>query len=313
MARRTVGKQTLPFDLEQQVSVVLSERKRSTASEILELIRQVNPSGRGLTPSVERHRYQLKSRLQSLLLRRFGPEVEIAIEAGQVGIVRLRHRYVERGHACHAVIADLDEDARADVQRHLDTAIAKHEKPAWADARLGEQPSMTIGSTPQMERRGASDLPWPKLVERGRAALADYDYEVARADLEHAVNLSGGQAVAVLPLCELLVENLAADADALRLVPVLSATAQADSAVRALLALAAARSGDPTEAERWLHGVDDARATPTRLALIARTLREGNVEAAAVLLEQGRAAGLSPSDLLPLTEQLQTLRRTTDS
>lgn len=127
------------------------------------------------------------------------------------------------------------------------------------------------------------------------------------------MNLSGGQAVAVLPLCELLVENLAADADALRLVPVLSATTQADSAVRALLALAAARSGDPTEAERWLHGVDDARATPTRLALNTRTLREGNVEAAAVLLEQGRSAGLSPSDLLPLTEQLQTLRRTTDS
>lgn len=308
MARHPVGKQALVQSVESQISAILSQQRRASAAELIDLIHQINPTGRGLSRSVEQHRYLLKSRLQSLLLRRFGAEVEILPEFAKPGIVLLRHRYADRGDAAHAVVAELDEDVRSAVQRHLDTSVAVHAVPPWTSAPSIREAPPSVVLHP--EKLGADDLSWNELVERGRVAISEYDYEAARNDLERAFHLSGGAKDAALPLCELLVEYLAADGDALQLEPSLSATAQPDPAVRALLAMAAARSGEPVEAERLLRGVDEARGAPVWLVLIERALREGKAEAAAEGMERGRAAGLDPPTLLRLTEQLQILRRT---
>src|SRR5215831_10282444 len=48
------------------------------APELIQLIHEVNPSGHELKAEAERWRYQLKSRLQSLLIARFKEQLEVA-------------------------------------------------------------------------------------------------------------------------------------------------------------------------------------------------------------------------------------------
>ena len=292
--------------IEQQVSRVLAGGVRPSAAELVELIRQLNPTGRGLPAAVTQRRYQLKSRLQSLLLRRFGEDVEIQVEPGRDGVVLLRHRGVERGDAAHALIAELDEDARSMVQRRLDAAgPAVHETPPPMELL---RPPSRAKTKDRMANTYPSESP-SELLRQGRAAMAEYDYEAARTHFESALRSSGGALVAALPLYELLVEHLAADADALELVPLLAAEAVAHAALRALIALASARLGEQQAAERWLRGLDDPAAASVWLALAQRALTDNAVEAAAAYLDRARALRAPAADLLQLSEALSALQR----
>lgn len=292
--------------LDQHVSRVLAGGVRPSAAELVELIRQINPTGRGLPAKETQRRYQLKSRLQSLLLRRFGEDVEILVEPGREDVVLLRCRGVERGDAAHAILAELDDDARSMVQHHLDSAgAAVHEAPPPMEL-LRPTSRARAEQTPSNPGSSASTS---ELLRQGRAAMAEYDYESARAHFEAALRSSGGALVAALPLCELLVDHLAADEDVLNLVPLLAAEAVAHAAVRAQLALASARLGEQREAERWLRGLDDAAAAPVWLALAQRALADQAAEAATEYLERARALCAPAADVLRLSEALAELQR----
>lgn len=302
--------------LEQRIAAVLAERVRPTAEELLELIRQINPTGRELQAAVTRRRYQLKSQLQSLLVRRFEADLEIVPEPHQAGVVRLRHRYLDRGGAAHAVVAELEADARSLVQRHLDTMGSVEEtaaQPPGTGTAPGEGRSPAPLSVPPEPAEPADDAPWPELVRQGQAAVADYDYEAGRALLELGLARSGGALEAARPLLELLVEVLAAYDDALALAPELSAEATADPSLRALLAQATAHSRPcesvQAEVERWLRGAAPSDAVGVWVVLVERALRAGEEAMATGGLEQARTLGASPSELLRLEGELQALRR----
>lgn len=292
--------------LEQHAARVLSGGVRPSAAELVELIRQINPTGRGLPVTATQRRYQLKSRLQSLLLRRFGEDVEIRVEPGREGVVLLRYRGVERGDAAHALLLELDEDARSIVQHRLDTAgAAVHEVPPSMELLR----STSRARTEKTASHPHSAASTSELLRQGRAAMAEYDYESARAHFEAALRSSGGALAAALPLYELLIEHLAADEDALNLVSLLAAEAVTHAALRAQLALASARLGKQTEAERWLRGLDDAAAAPVWLALAQRALADEADEGAAACLERARALRAPTADLLRISESLADLRR----
>src|SRR5579863_8121290 len=98
---------------------VLAGRVKVNAVELLDLIHRVNPTGHDLPTREAELRYAQKSRLQSLLVRRFASSLTVVPDPDHEGTVSLRHQ----GHGrdgCHAVIAALDEDARAWVQMQLD-------------------------------------------------------------------------------------------------------------------------------------------------------------------------------------------------
>jgi hypothetical protein len=307
MARFKVERSLGAQALESQALRLLSGQERPTARELVELIRQLNPTGRGLLPADCARRYQLKSRLQSLLVRRFGDDLEIAAEASQPGFVLLRHKWLERGDAAHARVIELDEDARSIVLRRLDESIATHEAPPpvhlYIPAGRGKDSQVAADSL-------LASSP-AELVRLGRAAMDAYDYEAARAHLADALRDSSGKVEAALPLCELLVENLGADAEALAVAPLFNVEAASHPAVRALLALAAARSGQPKEAVRWLRGVSDAAAASVWLALAERAILDRVVGEAESALGQARAFGAPPAELLRLTDALTELKRRT--
>ena len=98
---------------------VLAGRVEVDAGLLLDLIHRINPTGLGVSGAQQRSRYQLKSRLQSLLVERFTDELVFEAEPGSDKVARIRHRYGARD-ACHAVLSELDIDARAVVRRKLD-------------------------------------------------------------------------------------------------------------------------------------------------------------------------------------------------
>ncbi|MCI0672625.1 MAG: hypothetical protein L0Y64_19440, partial [Myxococcaceae bacterium] len=116
---QTRPKSGAPSNPEAAAEAVLRNPGRTTAHELVHLIHEVNPSGRELSPAAETRRYALKSRLQSLLIRRFRGELEVERVVGQDDVVGLRHRPTARD-ACHAAIDALDDEARAWVRLLLD-------------------------------------------------------------------------------------------------------------------------------------------------------------------------------------------------
>ena len=153
-------------DPEELAARLLREPKRASADDVLEAILTVNPTGRELPAAEEQRRYRLKSALQSVLIRRFGDDIEITREPDQEGVVLLRHRYADRGGAAHAVVKELDDDARSIVQRHLD-AGEEHDAPSARSAAPQQGRASPERTTPRDSGDDATD----DLVARGDAAV----------------------------------------------------------------------------------------------------------------------------------------------
>src|SRR5262249_57546332 len=67
-------------------------------------------------------RYQLKSRLQSLLIAKFKEQLEVAPLPASPDVVSLLYRPQNRD-ACHAIVADLEEGPRSWVRLILDLQV----------------------------------------------------------------------------------------------------------------------------------------------------------------------------------------------
>jgi hypothetical protein len=241
--------------IEKDANDVLTGRISMGAGELLECIHAINPTGRGLGPADERRRYQLKSRLQSLLIRKF--QDDIVVTADTRGVVAIRHRYLGQD-ACHARIDELDEDARARVRLVLDLG----------DVHDPEAEGMAMPPSSEVAADESS-------LARARAALAEFDYETACAHFEHAAVGPSGDPAAARELLELLVDQLALYEQSLALVPRLPERATADPEVRALLAVAASRAGDLATAHRLLDTLTGPRAADAWCALAQAALDRG--------------------------------------
>ncbi len=161
---------------------ILAGRVKVTAGELLDLIHRVNPTGRDLPAREEALRYAQKSRLQSLLVRRFGPELTIEPDLAHEGTVSIAHRGQGRD-GCHAVLDALDEDARSWVRRALDLGPPSSVSPPPA--------AITVPPPSELSPPSAEATP-DSLVRRADRAIDSYDYERARAKLAQAVEASSG-------------------------------------------------------------------------------------------------------------------------
>jgi hypothetical protein len=250
---------------------VLEGRVRPGAREILALIHDVNPSGYDLPPKESARRYAQKSRLQSLLVRRFADEIQV--EPGdEPGVVGLRHRS-SGADACHAIIASLDDDARSWVQMRLDLDDGAESAP----------PSVTPLDEPA-ESAPPSDAPLDELstgalLARGRAALEAYDFDAACERFRAALDRGSREAAPLL--LAVLVEHLGLDEDALGVEERLDAETLKQRDVRLLLALAAARCDQRDRAVRHVRAEEGDEAAEVFVALARRALARGAVEDAA--------------------------------
>jgi hypothetical protein len=202
--------------LEKQAALLLRNNGRLRASELVKLIREISPTALELPPDVEHRRYVIKSRLQnqSLLIRKFRGEVAITRSPTEPKVIGLRF-CPDNELACHAVVADLEDDARSFVQLQIDLGHTEEEN----------APSPTGLNEPSRRRpkRRADPVPAPssdnpqQLLELGREALRTYNYEHARTSFEKAFSMSGGGTTEAIALLDFLVDHVAAYADALEL------------------------------------------------------------------------------------------------
>lgn len=286
MGHKRQGKPRRRADLD--VGSVLAGRVRVDVEDLLDLIDAANPTGKDLPAAEARRRYAEKSALQSLLIRICPDAVIVEADPDSEGLVLLRHRFSGRD-ACHAIIDDLETDARSWVRLQLD--IADDGEPmAPAAPRTKAAPVAVHASAPAEDRPSDS----ASLVRRGRELMEEYDYEEARACLEEAVRDTDGAVDAALALLELLVDHLAAYDDALAIAAGLPKISTNDRGVRVLLALAAARAGRLDDAERIMPGLGDPRLAEVRLALAGAAIREQRFPMAREHL--ARARELDPGD-----------------
>jgi len=311
---------------------VLRGRVTPDAPALCALIREVNPSDLGLPRAEEARRYALKGRLQSLLVRRFRDVVEIVVEPGAaVGVVLLRHRPSGAG-AGHAVIAQLDEDARSWVQRQVDIGVVAtagevvtaggsagvpRDRPSGGTSSPRGNPAARTGGS---RRRGdapprdaglvlddVADV--AELLHAGRRAAGAYDYELARSFFQRALERSPDATEPAATLLELLVDDLGADTDALAVADSLEDGILAEPRVRGRLALAAARSGDRARALMFVRGLRDAGAADVFLGLSVHALAAGDEGTAAEDLARARSHAPSHAGIGAVETSLDEVRR----
>jgi hypothetical protein len=300
---RKPPKQRLGLDPED----VIAGRVDLPARDLIDMIRTVNPTGRDLAAKEVAQRYTRKSRLQSLLIRRFADDLVVAPEPHEPGVVSLRHRSLDTS-ACHALVSELDEDARSWVQLQLDLeASGEARAPAPAPVvpaapRRAERREARAAVEPG-ELRGVPDL-----LRAGQEAVDAYDYELARALLVQALDQPDADADVAVALLSLFVDHLAADQDALALEDRLPAPVRSRPEVRQLLALAAARSGDRGRALRLLKAPHGARVVEVFVALARAALEAGDLAAAAADVGEVRARDPAHHELPGLAQSLAARR-----
>lgn len=283
---------------------VLAGRVRVRADELFALVHDVNPTGEE-SPR-ERERYALKSRLQGLLLTRFGDEVEVVPDPTNSDLVSLRHRSGLRD-ACHALVSQLPVEARALVRRRLDAgeggADGVGPVPTGPSAGQSGPPARASAAAGNDDPGDAASL-----EARGLAALEEYDYEDAQRLLTAAVERRASPAAA-RALLELLVDVLADDAAALGLEGSLDPASRSDPGVRGFLALAAARSGDGDRAGRLVRGLDGPLPARVHATLARAVLDSGDLGRAAAHLSAARTADPASPEAAELEARLERARR----
>lgn len=268
---------------------VLSAPNPPAVVDLIELIHRVNPTNRDVEPATRIVRYQLKHRLQSLLIRHYAEEIAVKAQAAGAEVVGLGHQRTGRD-ACHAIVADLDDDARSWVQWTLDTRTIE------ARAPQAVQPTVK-----QLAVDQDSVEDW-----LGRAAelLAEYDYDGAQDAFRQAFTRSGGSPGTAVPLLEFLVDALADHAGALDCLPGIDGRARQQPQVRALLALAAAHTGDAAQATKLVPDVRALRVAETWTLIAQLELRSGHLDAARLAARRARESAVPTPGLVDIEAQI---------
>lgn len=289
-------------NLAKEAAAFLGGKRSPSARHLMDLIHKVNPTGGEFPGQTTSARYALKARLQSLLIRHCPEDLRVAPVPSQEGVVGLEHRWMN-ADACHAVIAELDDDARAWVRLQVDLAGQDREfqplERSISEAQRSGRAPRSIGR----ESTSAADL-----IEAGKTAAKCFDFEGARAHLQAAFILTGGDADASVALLELLVDVMADYPAALSLQAKLNAQAKRHPEVRTLLALAAARLGEDAPAAQLVQGVNSPRLSEVLVALTENALNAGDVNAASRHLATARDLRLSHPDLVQLGNKLRGRR-----
>lgn len=274
---------------------VLEENVTISAHELVRMIHRINPTGKDIPSKKEAKRYRIKARLQSLLIRRYSEALAVTQpdpENPRLVALDLRH-YDET--ACHALIDELDEDARAWAQRQIDEDLTERITGRNPGSTASSQASFHSGKPysptdkaayPRSSKTEAEegDLSKDALIQRGHNALAEYDYDACETYYRRALKLSPDSPESTLSLLELYVDHLAAYEKALALSDSIPKSVKRNDGVGILLALAAVRCGRIDRALEHIKRIIDPSASEIYLASATYFMQQGDWKRAAEFL-----------------------------
>lgn len=256
--------------LQTEARALLRRPDRPALERLIPLIRDVNPTGRALTRAETEARYTLKSSLQSALVRHFHAELTVVPDPSAPGVVMLRHALLDLD-ACHATVATLDEDART---------LVEHALRERSSAPPPSAPRRRPAKEPSPARTDHPGDTVESLIARGLAAKDEYDYAAAQELLTAAFVQNRGALPAARALLELLVDALAADAEALALVEAIAPATMQSPGVTDLLAISAARLGQVERPLRWIAPPTSQRAAEVLEIIVRVSLQTGALDEA---------------------------------
>ena len=218
---------------------VLTGKISLSSLELIRMIHRVNPTGELVRPEETSQRYQLKAKLQSLLIRLYNHQLRVEqTDANQSQLIGLRLLHFSED-ACHAYMQELDEDARSWVQRQIDVDNFDHEPVSSVNTSAALLSSWQDFSA---NDAGTTDLTSSEeLVVLGRQALEEYDYEQCELYYRQAFMRSPSNVELALLLIDLWIDHLAAYEKALAFAEKLSKHMIKNKNVRIRLGLACAR------------------------------------------------------------------------
>lgn len=292
---------------------ILKEKVPFTVYELIKMIHRVNPTGEEISPQEACERYKIKTRLQSLLIRRFNESLIVEQpEPDNPRLVGFRLRHFNED-ACHAMIDELDEDARAWTQRQIDEDLTNHSFASTEILKKSihyESMGSADYSPSDRVKEKEENLTKDELIKLGQNALAEYDYEACEYYYHLALKVAGNDSAPMLFLLELYVDYLAAYEKALDLSNTIAVSIKTNDKVKVLLALAAARSGHIDTALEWIKRITHPRASEVYVLSIRRFLQEGDLERASNCLSELESFG--QAELKPEIDQfvkgIQALR-----
>lgn len=284
---------------------VLKEKVPITVHELIKMIHRINPTGENISSKKASERYKIKTQLQSLLIRRFHERLIVEQpESENPRLVGFRLRHFDED-ACHAIIDELDEDARAWTQRQIDEALTGN--PFEATETLEKSlhytsPGIADYSPGNRIKEREEDLTKDELMQLGQNALVEYDYDACEKYCRRALTLSRDDPNPALFLLELYVDHLAAYEKAIDLSKTISISLKANDKVKIFSALASARSGRIESALEYIKHVSHPRASEVYLLSVKHFIQEGDLERASHFLIE--LASFEQVELKPEIEQL---------
>ena len=201
--------------------------------DLISLIKEVNPTSVCLSDAEREHGYQMKSRLQNLLLEQYGETFCLAPHPLNPNIVLIKHAALPYIDACHAELAALSCKALDSVATHNPAAAAK---------KISKKPS-------KVRREGTSTGDSaPEVLKKAQKFLAEYDFAAAE-ELLCSIRISDrDEIVCVERAARALVEEIGAYQQAVELLLAQQNQYLRDPRLRVLLARAYHLSGALPEA-----------------------------------------------------------------
>ena len=161
---------------------LLSSQQVPSSLEIITLIKKVNPTRLTLSDADRERGYQLKNRLQSLLLEHYGDTFHLVPHPASPNITLIKHRVLPSIDACHADLAALSGEALDKVETAAPLYPGR-EKPK-ANRERGRR------------QTGAALSP-KEALKRAQALLEEYDY-LAAEEVLAGLRANGSEELQVL-------------------------------------------------------------------------------------------------------------------
>lgn len=250
--------------------------------ELISLIKKVNPTTACLSETQRLKGYEIKSRLQNLLLEHYGETFRLVPHPLNAEIVLIKHAALPSIDACHTPLAALSNKA-------LNQALS------------GAGPAAQVA--PKKARKAKKEAPEPagtprELLKRAQEFLADYDFAAAEEILSSICITDRDDIPTVEKAVLALVEEMGAYQQAVALVMAQQHQFLRDPRLRVLLARAYHLNGAFAEARAIfddLHRKELDKEALVAYADIAH--KDGNLALALKLLQtaeetEGFAGGL---------------------
>uniref|UniRef100_C6E5Y6 Tetratricopeptide repeat protein n=1 Tax=Geobacter sp. (strain M21) TaxID=443144 RepID=C6E5Y6_GEOSM len=258
---------------------ILSSQVAPSSLEIITLIKKVNPTRLSLSESDRERGYQLKSRLQSLLLEHYGETFDLVPHPASPNIILIKHRLLPSIDACHADLASLSNKAIEMVEASGSLPPeAKELKPRRQKARKhGDR------------KTGAAPSP-KQALKKARALLEAYDYIAAE---ELLAGLYGSDDLrSVLAAASILLHEIGAYQRCIDTLLSVHKTLLRNRGLREMLAVAYHHNGSLPEARAILDELYPAeQGQDALLAYADIAYKDGNLSSSLELIKIARGKG----------------------